>query len=302
MTGRRKVWIVAILLLALVIVNWSLGAWNKKQDEREAKEAEAAKIYLVDAEDITAYAYDNGENEMSFTRTDDGWYYDEDAEIPMNQDTIQSTADSIAGMTAVRQLDEPDELADYGLDSPLYTIAYKDSEGNETAIYIGNGAGENYYATVGDTGKVYTISSDFLNLMQFELTGLVQYDTVPSIGSGNLKQVTVADSEEESVYKEDDELAELAGGFGTIALTDCVDYHVAENDLPKYGLDEEHRTTVTAEYTDNTSGEDEKFLLYVGSLDDSGENRYVMVKDSAMVYKVSDAIVQNLMTVDEGEE
>ncbi|MDO4312596.1 MAG: DUF4340 domain-containing protein [Eubacteriales bacterium] len=302
MTGKRKVWIVAILLLALVIVNWSLGAWNKKQDERESKEAEAAKIYLVDAEDITAYSYNNGESEMSFTRTDDGWCYDEDTEIPMNQDTIQSTADSIAGMTAVRQLDEPDELADYGLDSPMYTIAYKDSAGSESAIYIGNGAGENYYATVGDTGKVYTISSDFLNLMQFELAGLVQYDTVPSIGSGNLKQVTVTDSEEESVYKEDDELAELAGGFGTIALTDCADYHVAENDLPEYGLDEEHRTTVTAEYTDNASGEDEKFLLYVGSLDDSGENRYVTVKDSAMVYKVSDAIVRNLMTVDEGEE
>ena len=108
------------------------------------------------------------------------WEYDEDNEIPMNQDTVQSTADAIRQMEAVRELENPDQLSDYGLDKPSYTIQFQDNDGVTTEILIGNGAGENYYATVGDSGKVYTISSDFQNYLQFDLTNLVQYDTVPA--------------------------------------------------------------------------------------------------------------------------
>lgn len=299
MAGKRKIGILVILLAVLVVFNWALGLWNKKQEEKESEEAESEKIYLTEADDITAYSYSSGEDEMSFSKVDDQWYYDEDPDIPMNQSTIQSTADSLAGITAVRLLEDPDELADYGLEDPLYTIRFTDSDENESAIYIGNGAGENYYATVDDTGLVYTISSDFQSLVLFDLASLVQNDTVPSIGSGNLTKVTVAKNGEETVYEDEEDLAELAGGFGTIALTSCVDYHVADEDLSQYDLDEEHRITVTAEYTDSDSGDTESFVVYVGGLDDSGEYRYVMVKDSRLVYQVSDTIVQNLMTVEE---
>lgn len=300
MAGKRKmIYILAVLLVVLLAANWVLGAWNQRQSQREEEAEEADKIYLLDVDDITAYSYSNGEEEMSFAQTDGQWYYEEDPEISLNQSTVQNTADNIAGMTAVRLLEEPDEMSDYGLDTPLYTIDYTDSDGTESAIYIGNGAGENYYATVGDTGRVFTVSSEFQSWLSFELADLVQYDTVPSIGSGNLKKVTVAENGEETIYEEEDDIAELAGGFGTITLTDCADYHAADEALPKYGLDQEHRITVTAEYEDSSSGEAETFVLYVGNLDDAGDNRYVMTQDSRMVYQVSASVVQNLMTVEE---
>ena len=72
------------------------------------------------------------------------WEYDEDNEIPMNQDTVQSTADAIRQMEAVRELENPDQLSDYGLDKPSYTIQFQDNDGVTTEILIGNGAGENY--------------------------------------------------------------------------------------------------------------------------------------------------------------
>lgn len=201
----------------------------------------------------------------------------------------------------MRGLENPDQLSDYGLDKPSYTIQFQDNDGVATEILIGNGAGENYYATVGDSGKVYTISSDFQNYLQFDLTNLVQYDTVPSIGSGNLKSVTITENGTDTVYEEDDQVGELAGGFGALSLTDCANYHASAEELAEYGLDESQRITAKAVYTDS-SDKEQTFTVYLGKTDDAGENRYVMVEGSDMVYRISETVAQNMISIEETGE
>lgn len=298
---KKKTIILLVMILLLVVANGVASAWNDKSEKKKEKEAEASKIYLTDAGDITAYSYSDGNQNMSFTKADDTWEYDEDNEIPVNQDTVQSTADAIRQMEAVRELENPDQLSDYGLDKPSYTIRFQDNDGVTTEILIGNGAGENYYATVGDSGKVYTISSDFQNYLQFDLTNLVQYDTVPSIGSGNLKSVTITENGTDTVYEDDDQVGELAGGFGTLSLTDCVNYHAAAEDLVEYGLDESQRITAKAVYTDS-SDKEQTFTVYLGKTDDAGENRYIMVEGSDMVYRISETVAQNMISIEETGE
>ena len=298
---KKKTIILLVMILLLVVANGAASAWNDKSEKKKEKEAEASKIYLTDAGDITAYSYSDGNQNMSFTKADDTWEYDEDNEIPVNQDTVQSTADAIRQMEAVRELENPDQLSDYGLDKPSYTIQFQDNDGVTTEILIGNGAGENYYATVGDSGKVYTISSDFQNYLQFDLTNLVQYDTVPSIGSGNLKSVTITENGTDTVYEDDDQVGELAGGFGTLSLTDCVNYHASTEDLAEYGLDEGQRITAKAVYTDS-SDKEQTFTVYLGKTDDAGENRYIMVEGSDMVYRISETVAQNMISIEETGE
>ena len=298
---KKKTIILLVMILLLIVANGAASAWNDKSEKKKEKEAEASKIYLTDAGDITAYSYSDGNQNMSFTKADDTWEYDEDNEIPVNQDTVQSTADAIRQMEAVRELENPDQLSDYGLDKPSYTIQFQDNDGVTTEILIGNGAGENYYATVGDSGKVYTISSDFQNYLQFDLTNLVQYDTVPSIGSGNLKNVTITENGTDTVYEDDDQVGELAGGFGTLSLTDCVNYHASTEDLAEYGLDEGQRITAKAVYTDS-SDKEQTFTAYLGKTDDAGENRYIMVEGSDMVYRISETVAQNMISIEETGE
>lgn len=298
---KKKTIILLVMILLLVVANGVASAWNDKSEKKKEKEAEASKIYLTDAGDITAYFYSDGNQNMSFTKADDTWEYDEDNEIPVNQDTVQSTADAIRQMEAVRELENPDQLSDYGLDKPSYTIQFQDNDGVTTEILIGNGAGENYYATVGDSGKVYTISSDFQNYLQFDLTNLVQYNTVPSIGSGNLKSVTITENGTDTVYEDDDQVGELAGGFGTLSLTDCVNYHASTEDLAEYGLDEGQRITAKAIYTDS-SDKEQTFTVYLGKTDDAGENRYIMVEGSDMVYRISETVAQNMISIEETGE
>lgn len=298
---KKKTIILLVMILLLIVANGAASAWNDKSEKKKEKEAEASKIYLTDAGDIIAYSYSDGNQNMSFTKVDDTWEYDEDNEIPVNQDTVQSTADAIRQMEAVRELENPDQQSDYGLDKPSYTIQFQDNDGVTTEILIGNGAGENYYATVGDSGKVYTISSDFQNYLQFDLTNLVQYDTVPAIGSGNLKSVTITENGTDTVYEDDDQVGELAGGFGTLSLTDCVNYHASTEDLAEYGLDEGQRITAKAVYTDS-SDKEQTFTVYLGKTDDAGENRYVMVKGSDMVYRISETVAQNMISIEETGE
>lgn len=177
MKGKQKLWILFGVLAVLILANWLLGSWNRKQEELEAEESEADKVYLTEEADIVSFSYSDGENEMAFCMVDDQWCYEKDTEIPMNQDSVQAIADNITGMSAERILEDPDDLADYGLDVPQYTINYVDQDGQTLTIYIGNAVGDNYYATVGDTGEVYTVSGDFQNWLVFDLTELEQNTT-----------------------------------------------------------------------------------------------------------------------------
>ena len=151
---------------------------------------------------------------------------------------------------------------------------------------------------MGDSGKVYTISSGFQDYLQFDLTNLVQYDTVPSIGSGNLKSVTITENGTDTVYEEDDQVGELAGGFGALSLTDCANYHASAEELAEY---ESQRITAKAVYTDS-SDKEQTFTVYLGKTDDAGENRYVMVEGSDMVYRISETVAQNMISIEETGE
>lgn len=92
------------------------------------------------------FSYTDGTDAMSFAKEEDTWYYEADREIPMVQDTVQTMADALQDVTAVRELQEPDALEDYGLDAPSYTIEYTEEDGETGTLYIGDMTGENYYA------------------------------------------------------------------------------------------------------------------------------------------------------------
>ena len=138
--------------------------------------------------------------------------------------------------------------------------------------------------------------------------------------------------EESRSYTDADSLTELAGGFGAFKLSSPVDYHVTEETLAEYGLDEENRTTVVASYEesaddassstesedtndssdtsdmasdsdseDSDSSSEKTFTVYLGK-ETEDNYRYVMVDGSKMVYKVSTAVINNMIYTDSDSE
>ncbi len=303
MKQRRNILMLAALLIVLIVLYAAVSTWQQGVKEREAKQAEESVIYLTDAGEISKISYTDGESSMDFVKDEDGsWYYEGDPEIPIQQSSVKEVEESVEELTAVRELEEPDALADYGLDDPAYTLWYTDETGT-VPIYIGDMSGENYYAAVGEEKEqVYTVSGDLASFLIFDLEDFVEDDSVPQIGSEALKKVTVKQGGNITEFTEENELLELAGGFGALALSDLADCHATADELSGYGLDEAGRIEVSAVYEDSSSQEETKFTIYVGNTDDTGESRYVTVENSVLVYLVSGETLENIMTVEETSE
>ncbi len=301
---NRNLHILEAVLAVLVLIFVGFSLQQRSAEEKEEEEV----IHLVDIDNVTSFGYEEGDSSMSYTIKDDAWTYDADPEIPLNQTVVGNAELSIQDLSAVRELEDPDPLEDYGLTDPAYHLWL--SGGNEEAvIYIGNATEDNYYATVGDTGKVYTVASDILSYLPFEMDEIVQTDEVPTISSGNLVSVSVTSGGKMTEYTSQEDLDELAGGFGALTLDEVENYHASAEDLKKYGLDDESRITATATYTTTSSeeedegeeegeeaGEEKTFTVYIGKKDKSKENRYVTVKGSDIVYLISSTVADNMIT------
>ena len=298
---NKGLFILAGILVVLLAVYFGLQAWNKSQAEKEEQEDEAAVIHVTEtnAEDIVSMRFDVGNGEMEFEKDDDTWYYTPDRDFPLAQSYPEDMASVLGSITAYRELEDGDDLADYGLEEPVYTLSYSDADGSTTELYFGNMTGDYYYVTVGDTGKVYTVASTVIDSFNYTLDDIARLDEYPSIGSGNLVKEVITQNGETTTYDSENEdqqedVTAVAGGLGAVTLSEAADYSVADEDLAGYGLDEAARITVEATYTED---EEEKVLtLYIGNEDGNG-NRYVMMNDSRIVYLISDEICDNILNM-----
>ena len=295
----KGVWILAGALILLLAVYFGMRAWNQNREEKEEQQAEADTVHVTEtaAADIVSLKFDVGSGETEFTKENDTWYYAPDRDFPLAQSYPEDMAAAAGNIIADRELTDGDALEYYGLDEPVYTLEYTDSEGSVTQVYFGNTTGDYYYVTVGDTGKVYTVESTVTDSFNYTLADIAQYDEYPSIGSGNLVKEVITQNGETTTYDKDNEdqeedITAIAGGLGAVSLTEAADYSVADEDLAGYGLDETARITVEATYTEDE--EENVLTLYIGGEDGNG-NRYVMVNDSRIVYLISTEICDNIL-------
>ena len=118
---------------------------------------------------------------------------------------------------------------------------------------------------------------------------LAQFDEYPDIGSGNLAKETITEKGKTTIYdsdeEEDVEIAAVAGGLGAVTLDEAADYSVSDENLSKYGLDEDMRITVKAVYTEGEEKLENELILYIGK-ENGSDKRYVMMNDSRIVYLV----------------
>lgn len=169
MMKKYKTIIVLLSVLCLCVgLYFLMGFISQNRAEKEMQE----DIMVTNLVSLTSLEYTDGETTMSFVKEDDIWYVKENESFALDSSLVESMASTLQSVMAVRQLDGADELEDYGLEEPLYTITMKDENEKETTLYIGDGAGENYYATVDDKEVVYTIDTSAADVLEFDLTAL----------------------------------------------------------------------------------------------------------------------------------
>ena len=292
--------IIALLaaLVVLLLIFVGVQKWNAAKEETKKAEEEAAKIYAFEADEIEKIAYSDGETNWSFTKTDGTWIYDDDPEIALVQDTMTGMEEAFSQIEAVKEIEDPDDLADYGFEDPLYQLVITEN-GTDHTLLIGDDSGDNYYFMEEGAEKVYTVSSALPSEMIWELSGLAEKDTFPYVAQDDfVKMVVTLPSGTEHVYDSEDEaqeetVSDIADSFATTYFTDCADYHVTEETLEKYGLDEANRTKVTVTYNSD-DGEQEE-VIYIGKLDGNSEYYYVQLDGSLRVNRVLKASVEAIL-------
>lgn len=291
---QKKTLIILILVFAgLLALYAGLRMYQKKQS---AQKSSADKLIIKNMSDLTSISYNNGQD-LSFVKRNGTWFYEKDSEFPVEQSYLTSMASQFQKIEAVRKLKNGDSLKDYGLEQPAYTIRVKDKKGTQTTYYIGNTSGDNYYLTLDDKSTVYTVSADLLSGLSYSLNDMMQTDTFPTLSSGNLKKVVITNGSRKKTYtsKSKNDMDSIAGGLGVFTFGDCQNYSVKDKDLAKYGLDSDSRVTVDITYKDTETKKSKSLTLYIGSKDKSGENYYVKLKDSKMVYLSDADIVKNIL-------
>lgn len=178
MKQKKGLIILLAVLLVLCIVYFALRSYNQSQKEAEQAKAEAEEIQVVDIENPVEITYSSEDgSSVSLVKENDTWHLKDDTETALVQDTIENIADTVSDVQAERQIEDPDSLESYGLDSPAYTITVTGEDGTTETIYIGDGADSDYYMTAGDKENVYTVSSSLPNVLEMNTENLKETET-----------------------------------------------------------------------------------------------------------------------------
>lgn len=156
------------IFVVLVALYFVMNHVNKTQADKDQEET----IMVTEISDLASMEYTDGETTLSLVKEDDVWKVSDDDETRLDNDAVETIADALCQVAAVRVLSGADELASYGLEEPAYTVTLETESGTEIALYIGDATGENYYATIGDKVVVYVIDSSAVDALEFDLTTL----------------------------------------------------------------------------------------------------------------------------------
>ena len=284
---NKKGLIVGIIILVLLLGAYFLLRYLNLDEEDTEEEDAAETVFEIDADDISNIQIVSGENTFDFSHGDDKWSYVEDDKFPLSESAILDKVSSLTSVSSMRTIEDPDNLADFGLENPEVTATVTDTDGNETELALGatNDAVSGCYMSMnGDTSKIYLVDTTLKTNLEFDLSDIAEKEDIPSITGSTITSVTIQkpegtaklfqdsgsetgwtfeDTDESSVPADSSLVSTYTGNFSTLAWTDYVTYDLS--DLGAYGLEDPTVITVDYQQEEEADGSDTE------SSDDSAE-------------------------------
>ena len=159
MSGAKKLIILLVILALLIGAFFGIKSWNAHREETEK-----GKLLLsFEPADVTAFRYTLEGAEYSFVRGEDGtWKYEQDPSLSPDSDAVDSMLQSAGAVYAETVVSESlDDLDQYGLESPSFTLDLTLKDGSEAGIYEGSVNSMNgvTYACLKGEGEIVALSS-----------------------------------------------------------------------------------------------------------------------------------------------
>ncbi|MEJ8775110.1 DUF4340 domain-containing protein [Blautia sp. HCN-1074] len=299
------------MILAVAVLAVCCGAYagvktyvsHQEQKESEAESEENTSVFTASADDIKSLDFMVDDTETTFEKKDDSWVKKDDTDFPVNQSTLDSAASSVTSVESDRVLEDVDDLAEYGLDSPANTIKIvtksEDEDGDDTTttLYVGdeNSSTSQYYVRKDDDEKtVYLVDSSCVEPFTKTLYDYAQMEDFPAISSTDtITKISVdgdnsyelkkdADTSVWSVSANGEEdkadsatVSSLVSSFGSMAYNSMADYKC--EDKSKYGLDKPY-STITVDYQEKVETSDDNAETSDSETPDSTETTEMVDK------------------------
>ncbi len=267
MKNRKKALIIAIICLAAAAVLYLLVVKLSQKSEEADSSDDSLVISSVDSDQITAISYEKDGKSLSFMKEDGTWYDAEDKSFPVDQDSLTTMTNALGAVSATRKLDSPEDLSEYGLDSPVLTVRYTASDGKEAEFTVGDtndAAGGSYLKISGDDA-VYLVASDFADTFNSDIYQLADMESFPTITADSITDInvksgshtleikndsdggrTVLENGEEKENCAESSVTQFINTVTGITFKSHVEYNC--KDLSKYGLDKP-AADISVDYT-----------------------------------------------------
>lgn len=278
MKKKRGLTAAIIILILLLAVYFMLK--NSNLGEEEQSTVETKTVFRADADDISELTVEQGENQYTFQKEEDTWIYTGEDGFPLDTDELENKAAAITSVTATTIIENPENLEDYGLDSPSVKISVKTVDGETETLEVGNEntAVSGCYVTVnGDDSNVYLVDSLVKTSMEFDISDLAQMEEIPSITGSTVKHVNIqgpngtkqlgedGNSETGWSFTETDGSVSAAGSslvqdymgqFTSLSWSSFVSSNA--EDLSQYGLENPTKVTIDYEVTETIESSDDE--------------------------------------------
>lgn len=333
---KMQPFIVLITLLVILAGTFFVLKNNNSKNEDETEEYSETLIN-ADAAGISTLTITNNQGTMEFTydSTSSAWKYAPDKEFPLDDTKVSSITDSLSEFKAQRRLEDTlENIAEYGLDNPAYTL--KISGDTNVTLYIGNKTSTgNYYAYIDGSEIVYTIDSTLPDSLNVSLNDMAVMDTVPSITDSDVYGMVIngtqydyfesgnqqydytlsnnwfaKDHEGKYIAMDTTAVNEVITAITGMSYTGCAKYKASGDELTQYGLDDENKKTVTVKYKETQSSDEtetkeessddsevkveKEFSFDIGSQNEDGDY-YVKAADSNMINIVSKDSIESIL-------
>ena len=267
--------VVVLAVLGGVYVGLSTYVSKEEKSESSSEEESKTEVFSVKTDDIKSLEFIVDKKEVTFEKKDDSWVKKDETAFPVNQTTLDSAASAIETVEADRVLEDVENLAEYGLDSPSNTVIVDTADGT-TKLNIGDentSTNQYYISRDDDDSTVYVVAADTVSPFMDSLYDYAQGEDFPTIDSSTVKKVQVSENKDSYVLEEnsdgatwdvsgdgssDKESADttaagnVTSGLGSFAFDQFVNYNA--EDLSQYGLDKPY-ATITVDYQEEVKND-----------------------------------------------
>lgn len=170
--------LLAVLVLAVLVVAFIFvqkkNAADQTAEEEDASANERTE-YILDSSvqnaTFSAFSYESASREdVQLERRDGDWYYTGNEAMVIDSEAISKLLASFVTMEAKREITEPEDLSEYGLDTPSNVLAYETEDGEKGKVLFGdiNSTTKDLYVMIEGKDVVYTVDSELADTFSAE--------------------------------------------------------------------------------------------------------------------------------------